>query len=66
MLEDYKKFLNKMEKLNLYLVNFNKNSIIKDKTYPSECIIRDKNCWLISIITYNKYMFLANNGICKV
>lgn len=65
MLEDYKKFLDKIKKLESYLVNFNKDVIIKNKTYLSNCIIKKKNCWLIIMIIYNKNIFLTNNSICK-
>ena len=40
----FKKFLNKIKKLKLYLIKFNKNSIIKNKIYLLDYIVRDKNC----------------------
>ena len=66
MVKNYKRFLNKIKKLKLYLIKLNKNDIIKNKIYLSNCIIKDKNCQLIIIIIYNKYIFFINNSIYKV
>lgn len=43
MVKDYKRFLNKMEDLKPYLIKFNKNNIIKNKTYFTDCIVEDEN-----------------------
>lgn len=43
MIKNYKRFLNKIEKLKLYLVEFNKDSIIKNKIDLLDCIIDYKN-----------------------
>lgn len=66
MVKDFIKFFYKMKNLKLYLVKFDKNNIIKDKIYLSDCIVDDKNCWLVIIIIYNRYTFSLNDGICKV
>lgn len=42
-MEDYIRFLNKIKELKLYLVKFNENSIIKNKTYLFDCVISGKN-----------------------
>ena len=65
VVEDRKKFLNKMEDLKPYLVKFYENGIMKDKTYPPDCAIRDEDCRPVIIITYDEYTFLANDSICK-
>lgn len=53
-----------MKKLKLYLIEFNENGIIIDKTNLSNCAIRSKDYWPVIIIIYNKYTFLANDNIC--
>lgn len=65
MIENQKRFLNKIKKLKLHLVKFKKDDTIKDKTYLLDYVVRDKNCQPVIIITYYKCMFLANNNICK-
>lgn len=44
MIEDYKRFLNKMKDLKLYLVEFNEYDTIKNKTYLLNYVIEGKNC----------------------
>ena len=39
VVEDCKRFLNKMEELKTYLVGFNEDGAMKDKTYPLDCAI---------------------------
>ena len=59
------KFLNKIKKFKLYLMKFYKDNIMKNKICLFNYIINNKNCQLIMIIIYNKYIFLINNNICK-
>lgn len=63
MVKDQNCFLTKIKKLKLYIVEFNKDGAIKMKDYLVNCKIRGKKCCLIIIITYNKYIFYANNKI---
>lgn len=63
VVKDFIRFLNKLEKLKPYLVNFNENSIIKDKIYSSDCAIDGKNLWPVIVITYNEYTISAHEGI---
>lgn len=63
MIEDYKKFLNTMKDLKVYLVEFEENELMKIKNYLLDCIIRRDIYYLVIIITYNKYIFSANDGI---
>lgn len=65
LVKNCQRFLTKIEKLNLYLVEFNKNNAMKDKTYPFDCVASGKNCQLVIVITYNKCIFSTNNGIPK-
>ena len=44
MMEDCKRFFNKMEELKSYLVKFNKNGTIKSKTYLPNYAIKGKDC----------------------
>lgn len=44
MIKDSKNFLNKIEKIKLFLVKFNKNGIIKNKTYLFDYVIKGENC----------------------
>lgn len=39
VVENHKRFLNKMKDLKSYLVEFNEDSIIKDKTYLSDYVV---------------------------
>lgn len=66
LIEDIKKFLNKIKNLKPYLIEFNKNDTIKDRIYVLNCIIVDEDYQLVIITTYNKYIFLINNSICKI
>lgn len=61
--EDWNNFLRKIEELKSYMVEFFEDNAIKPKVYFSNCIIRNKNCQPIIIITYNKCTFFANNGV---
>lgn len=65
MVEDCKRFLNKIKKLKPYLVKFNKDNTMKSKIYRLDYIVEDEDCRSIMIITYNKYIFLANDSIFK-
>ena len=65
MIEDCKRFLNKMEELKPYLVKFNENGTMKDKMYPPDCAVGGGDCQPVIIITYNECTFLTNDGICK-
>lgn len=54
-----------MKELKPYIVGFKKNDIIKDKIYLSNSIVHSNDYCSIIIITYNKYIFSANNGVQK-
>ena len=65
IVEDCKRFLNKIKELKLYLVKFNENDVMKNKMYLPNCVVRGENCQSKIRITYNIYTFLINNSICK-
>lgn len=65
VVKDYKVFLNKIEKLKLYIVEFDKNGIMKSKAYLLNCAVGDNYRQPIIVITHNKCTFFANNGIQK-
>lgn len=65
VIEDYKVFLEKMKELKFYIVEFNKNDIMKSKVYFLDYAIRDNNWQPIIIIIHNKCTFFANNRIWK-
>lgn len=44
MVKDQEQFLKIIKKLKLYLVKFEKDSIIKNKNYLSNCKIRSNKC----------------------
>ena len=52
-----------MKELESYLVEFNKNGIIKAKEYLSNYAIESSNSQLIIVIIYNESIFSANNSI---
>lgn len=66
VVEDYTNFLKKIEKLKPFLVEFNKDSNIRTKIYPSNYTFEFEDFWLIIIITYDEYIFFANDKIQKV
>lgn len=41
MVEDRKQFLKTMKELELYLVEFEKDNIIKTNNYPSNCKVKN-------------------------
>lgn len=61
--EDYNKFLTRIEDLKLYIVEFEENSAMKFKIYLSDFKIRGENHQLIIVITYDKCTFSTNNEI---
>ena len=65
VIEDCKRFLKKIEDLKPYLVEFNENGTMRDKTYPPDYAVGDEDCRPIIIITHDEYTFLANDGIRK-
>ena len=54
VVEDRIHFLKKMEELKLYMVEFNKNNIMKPKIYPSDCTVEGENRWPDIVITHNE------------
>lgn len=65
VVEDRKNFLTKIEELKPYIVEFKKNGTMKPKIYPQDCAIRGQKRRPIIVITHNKCIFSANNGIQK-
>ena len=63
VVEDCKNFLQKMEELKPYIVEFEENGAIKPKIYLSDCVISGNDWWPIIVITYDECTFLANNRI---
>ena len=65
IVENCKKILNAMKDLEPYLVEFKEKGLIKRKKYMDNCKIGgDKRCF-VNIITYNEFIFFANNEIWK-
>lgn len=46
-----------------YLVKFEENGLMKTKTYLDNYAIGNNIYWLVIVITYDKYIFFANNRI---
>ena len=65
VVKDRKVFLNKMEELKPYIVEFDEDGAIKPKVYLLDCIIRGNDRRPIIVITYDECTFSANNGIQK-
>lgn len=63
VVENHKVFLEKIKKLKPYMIDFDKNGVIKPKVYLSDCAIEGNNRQPIIIITHNKRTFFANNRI---
>lgn len=60
-----KVFLEKIQELKPYLVEFDKNDTIKPKVYPLDYEVRCNNQQSIIPITDDKCTFFANNRICN-
>lgn len=65
IVEDYKDFLKKLNKLKPYMVEFEEDGIMKPKVYLFNCVVGVNEQCLIIVITYDKYIFFANNRIQK-
>lgn len=63
VVKSYKKFLNKINDLKLYFVEFKKNKIIKTKNYLNDYTIRKNVYYFIIIIIHDNCIFFANNEI---
>ena len=44
VIENRKEFLNKIEDLKPYLIEFNEDGMMKDKTYPPDCAVGGEDC----------------------
>lgn len=58
-------FLTKKEKLKLYIVKFNEDSIMKAKDYPVNYIVKEEEHCLIIKITHDECIFSTNDLIQK-
>lgn len=65
VVEDRERFLKKMEELRPYLVEFDENGAMKDKTYPLDCVVGGEDCRPVIVITHDECTFFANDGIRK-
>ena len=63
VMEDCKNFLQKMEELKPYIVEFEENGAIKPKIYLSNCAVRGNHWRPIITITHDECIFSANHGI---
>lgn len=61
IVEDRYFFLKTMLDLELYLVEFNLKDNIKVKIYPNSFQVKNTDCQSAIVITYNEYLFYANN-----
>lgn len=64
--EDYANFLKIIKNLKPYMIEFEKDRIIKTKVYPDDCIIKSQNWHPVIIITHDKCIFLVNNIVRQV
>lgn len=65
VVEDRNKFLQKMEELKPYLVEFKKDGTMKEKIYPSDCAVDGEERRPVIVITHDECTFSANNRIRK-
>lgn len=54
VVEDCERFLKTMEELKPYMVEFNEDSIMKDKKYSLNCVVDGRIRRSIIMITYNE------------
>lgn len=57
IVEDCSNFFKKIKKLKLYIIKFNKNTIIKPMIYLLNFKVYDKNQQLFIIINFDKFIF---------
>ena len=62
MVENRTKFLQFLADFEPYLIDFDFEGRIKEKNYPLECEIRERNRRPIIYITYDKCTFSVNDG----
>lgn len=65
MVEDQNLFLNQIEELKSYMVEFDEDNAIKAKEYSIYCIIENDEYQLIIVITHDKYDFSTNDRVRK-
>lgn len=65
MVEDQSFFLIQIEKLKPYIVEFDKNGVMKAWKYSVNCVIGDHEHQTIIIITHDNCIFFVNDGIQK-
>ena len=65
IVEDWNRFLTKIEELKSYIVEFNEDGVMKAKDYPVDCKVEGKECRLIIVITHDECTFSANNKVQK-
>lgn len=65
IVENCANFLKKIEELKSYMVEFFEDGAMKPKVYPSNYVIEGENCQPIILITHDKCIFSANNGVQK-
>lgn len=65
VVEDCANFLNLIEELKPYMVEFYDDSIIKPKVYPFDYTMGGENYQSIIVITYDECTFSINNGVWK-
>ena len=62
VVENRKKFVKTIEKMEFYLVEFDTEGKMFSKAYPSDCTVEREIRCLIIIITYDECTFSSNNG----
>ena len=65
VVEDRANFLNQMEELKPYMVEFYDDGAMKPKVYPSDCAVGGENRQPIIVITHDECTFSANDGVRK-
>ena len=65
IVKDCERFLKTIEELKFYIGEFNEDGIMKDKKYLFDCIVGERIWQPIIVIICYKYMFSANDSICK-
>lgn len=63
VVKNYLNFLKKIEELKLYIIEFNKDGMIKPKVYSPDCAVKSENHQLIILIPHDNCTFSANDSI---
>lgn len=64
--ENDKKVWSTIKNLELYLIEFKEEKLVKTKEYLNDGVVERNKYYFVIVITYNKYIFFINDRIKKL